>query len=58
MNAGENPLIRTPDGVSYRGGPWNFSPRKLESLILMHDAVAVPHKLLPPSLPPTKNCLK
>ena len=41
------------------GGPWNFpppsvqfsTPRKLEnlySLMVMHDAVAVSHKLLPP----------
>ena len=34
------------------GGPWNPPPpenfKNLYSLVLMHDAVAVPHKLLPP----------
>ena len=52
--------------VSYRGGPgivppkpqFPHPPRKLEnlySLILMHDTVAVAHKLLPPH--PHQNIL-
>ena len=52
---------------SYRGGVWNSPPlpRKLENLYslcvcicckLMHDAVAVPYKLLP--LPTKNSCMK
>ena len=49
--------------VSYRGGPWNFPPpqKKLENLynlMLMHDTVAVPHKLLPPHPLHQKSCMK
>ena len=36
------------------GGPGIPPPENLYSLILMHDTVAVPHKLLPPP-PPSKN---
>ena len=39
----------------------NFPPRKLEnmySLVLMQDAVAVPHKLLPHPPPKKNSCMK
>ena len=51
-------------GLYTEGAPLELSPRpqsppprKLYSLILMHDTVAVPHKLLPPPPHPHQNIL-
>ena len=53
--------LRTKGDVIIQGftqgvGPWNPPPApNFYSLILMHDAVAMPHKLLPPPPSTPKN---